>query len=595
MKKFGYSESVIHARSTVFSMLLVALSFCLGNFQIALGAVFSVGPREIVMDAEDRNSKGLNYWPDGTMGVIRSGSQYAFFTANSSSIARTVGTPDNPAVSVLEASSLIQNMKNSYNYTAGGPVYRDPSTGTLYMFYHAEKWDGDFVNFWSLIGMAKSTDGGNTWNDLGEIVTPNCPFGSRNHEITGGTFVIVGDYFYLYFRDCVAGSEINLAVARARVDDVMTAANSNNVTVWTKYRNGNWSQPGIGGTSSGLESGNPWTNFMSVSYNEHSGKYILVVVCSGNNWDLCITESSDGLSWSTRVKIDSEMGESYAPSIVGFGTEPRNSGQQFYVYYSYSLAGGFNRWSDSVFSRRLISLDGQVNPPPTQPPSSTPPNGLIVSYAFDEASGTTVASDSSGNGINARLMNGPTLVTGKYGNALKLDGVDDYGSVLSVGSLPAYNTAQTISLWYRVVTNPTGTQQLIVLQNLNNTALQLEFRNGMLGVGGWGGSSLVRTAPPTANTWHHLAYTFDGTTHRLYVDGTLQTTSTTAPQPGTPNQIYFGTYSGLNEFFSGQLDDVRVYSGALSEAAIQADMKTPIGGIAPITYTPAAPTNLLIQ
>src|SRR4029077_7404859 len=56
-------------------------------------------------------------------------------------------------------------------------------------------------------------------------------------------------------------------------------------------------------------------------------------------------------------------------------------------------------------------------------PAPTP--GLTAGYAFDELTGTTAA-DASGHGLVGTLTNGPTFTTGKNGNALTLDGVNDY-------------------------------------------------------------------------------------------------------------------------------------------------------------------------
>jgi len=50
---------------------------------------------------------------------------------------------------------------------------------------------------------------------------------------------------------------------------------------------------------------------------------------------------------------------------------------------------------------------------------------LLAYWKFDEGSGTT-AGDSSGNGNDGTLVNGPTWVSGRHGMALSFDGVDDY-------------------------------------------------------------------------------------------------------------------------------------------------------------------------
>ena len=54
------------------------------------------------------------------------------------------------------------------------------------------------------------------------------------------------------------------------------------------------------------------------------------------------------------------------------------------------------------------------------------PLGITVGYAFNETSGTT-AVDVSGHGITGTLTSGAAFTTaGKYGNAVALDGVNDY-------------------------------------------------------------------------------------------------------------------------------------------------------------------------
>ena len=65
-----------------------------------------------------------------------------------------------------------------------------------------------------------------------------------------------------------------------------------------------------------------------------------------------------------------------------------------------------------------------------------------------------------------------------------------------------------------------------------------------------------------------LLYSYDGLTHRVYLDGVAQTSTTNAAQTSTPTQTYLGSYDGANEFLYGALDDVRVYNRALSAAEV---------------------------
>ena len=110
---------------------------------------------------------------------------------------------------------------------------------------------------------------------------------------------------------------------------------------------------------------------------------------------------------------------------------------------------------------------------------------------------------------------------------------------------------------------PASTQNMIVLQRAGSpSAVQLGIRE----VGGvfsvvvwnWGGTPLVwSNTLPAAGVWHFYSYTFDGTNHRLYVDGVEAATSTTAiTQAAIPQYLYFGSYSG-GEYFNGILDEGR--------------------------------------
>src|SRR5205823_6094894 len=72
--------------------------------------------------------------------------------------------------------------------------------------------------------------------------------------------------------------------------------------------------------------------------------------------------------------------------------------------------------------------------------------GYSAGYAFNESSGTTTA-DTTGHGITGTLVNGATFTTaGKYGNALALDGVNDYVDLGNPGALQLTGS-MTVSAW----------------------------------------------------------------------------------------------------------------------------------------------------
>jgi hypothetical protein len=81
--------------------------------------------------------------------------------------------------------------------------------------------------------------------------------------------------------------------------------------------------------------------------------------------------------------------------------------------------------------------------------------------------------------------------------------------------------------------------------------------------------------PLSANTWYHLAATYDGTTFNAYRDGVLITSnpgSWGAPNAES-NSLKLGRHAAAAQFFTGTVDDARVYNRALTAEEIQEVMK----------------------
>ncbi len=76
-------------------------------------------------------------------------------------------------------------------------------------------------------------------------------------------------------------------------------------------------------------------------------------------------------------------------------------------------------------------------------------------------------------------------------------------------------------------------------------------------------------AAVATGSWQHLAITYNGSEMRAYING--QTTATL--------QVGAWITGGDNaDFFSGSLDEVRIYDRALAQADIETAMNTPLSG-----------------
>ena len=104
-----------------------------------------------------------------------------------------------------------------------------------------------------------------------------------------------------------------------------------------------------------------------------------------------------------------------------------------------------------------------------------------------------------------------------------------------------------------------------------------------------GEQNAAGTAVVPANAWTHLATTYDGATLRLFVNGTqVASKAQTGNIPASTGALRMGANSVFaGENYAGRIDEVRIYSRALTAGEIQTDMAAPIGATAGDTTPPA--------
>jgi hypothetical protein len=205
--------------------------------------------------------------------------------------------------------------------------------------------------------------------------------------------------------------------------------------------------------------------------------------------------------------------------------------------------------------------------------------GLAAFYPFDEGAGATAA-DVTGRGNLAALHNGaawrPSAVVGaQAGNfAIELDGVDDYLDV-AAAKLPGLGAAKSITFWLAMRADappPVGSTQrtcLALLDADQGTGLQIGLDRDRPAAWNTGQNQGFVVAPAApAPGFHHWGYTFDGTVHRLYVDGKSVANKTVKPPQNAVASLIIGTYAVPNEMCAGQLDGLRIYDRALAATEI---------------------------
>jgi len=211
-------------------------------------------------------------------------------------------------------------------------------------------------------------------------------------------------------------------------------------------------------------------------------------------------------------------------------------------------------------------------------PDPEPPSDAVAAWSFDESSGT-VAHDATSNGHDGTVR-GATWAPGRYGNGLKFDGVDDWVTVADHDDLDL-SSPYTLSAWVRPESR--ARWQTILLKELGSTlSYALYATSSWDAPSAWNNNnSAYGPRPLPSDTWSHVAVTVSGSTQRLYVDGDLVATSPAEFALEGSGPLRIGGNSIWTEFFTGTIDEVRVYARALSADEIEADRRTPIGDAEP--------------
>jgi len=214
-------------------------------------------------------------------------------------------------------------------------------------------------------------------------------------------------------------------------------------------------------------------------------------------------------------------------------------------------------------------------------------NGLVGMWSFNGPDLTGAkALDSSGNGNDGKLTNGPVPAMGKVGQALDFDGTNDFvdaGSDSSIDDI--FAGGGTITSWINIKSDANNNAR-IVDKAFGNT-----FTNGFaflvinqtalrFGYDFTGGNARWSTNNGTIpiDTWHHVAVTYNRDSidndPKFYIDGVSSNVTQNVAPSGTAdsdagNNVSIGAFSDGTNVFSGKIDEVRMYNRYLSADEIR--------------------------
>jgi hypothetical protein len=202
-------------------------------------------------------------------------------------------------------------------------------------------------------------------------------------------------------------------------------------------------------------------------------------------------------------------------------------------------------------------------------------SGLVAHWTFDQGAGT-VLEDDSGNRRNGTITGATWTNDGRFDGALHFQ----RGNAVTVENFPDATESWSFSAWIRISEEDAVNDELgvaVTTEDYQKGGWEFQTYGRSSGVywhfGYWiGGSSQYAHYECRCfdiGRWSHATIVVDATALSFYVDGQLMESPPSPPRilPGTPT-LYMGKWMGAGRLFSGSLDDVAIYSRALSAVEV---------------------------
>lgn len=244
---------------------------------------------------------------------------------------------------------------------------------------------------------------------------------------------------------------------------------------------------------------------------------------------------------------------------LSFTTGPSSTSADIYIHVTIP-SGGSSVYVDDVGLLWSQDMDPQLGKMP------------ILEYPFNETSGT-VATDGSTYGRNGTLTGAAGWTSGFQGNSLKFDGTS---TCVTTPSITTPTDEISISCWLK---SPTATWNSSTTVISQRPALLFGGTSGskkiqaMLNLSGVGATYFGYSPDSTFDItqWHHYVFTYSRLSgnRAFYIDGKWATSGSAdlaASIVPTTAAILVGKDS--THFFSGQIDDLRIYGKELNQEEV---------------------------
>jgi prepilin-type N-terminal cleavage/methylation domain-containing protein len=340
--------------------------------------------------------------------------------------------------------------------------------------------------------------------------------------------------------------------------------------------------------SSGFSLGNASSVYLSLPDASSSCSNLALATTSpsGINYACVVSTSSRNINNSGWIPVNFSLISSGSP-LGSLPVDPTNQSSTG-LYYTYYTNGNQFEVTSLFESQKNKTTYGQKPIVQSYPEvnaqgsslSINPlfnPTGLVGYWPMTEGSGSS-SIDQSGSGNTggwsgtATGINSTYYSAGKVGNyAGNFDGSTDIVGV-GTNNFPLGNAPVSVFAWVNP-SSVTGAHTVFYYGKVGtaNDAFQFALNGNSLLFQTWG-SSPQWPVGLTPNTWYFIGFTYSGgTSVTMYINGIPNTVAISQLNLVNSSGAAIGwTTSGYSSYFSGSIDDVRIYNRALSAAEVQA-------------------------
>ncbi|MBI2577759.1 MAG: prepilin-type N-terminal cleavage/methylation domain-containing protein [Candidatus Wildermuthbacteria bacterium] len=203
-------------------------------------------------------------------------------------------------------------------------------------------------------------------------------------------------------------------------------------------------------------------------------------------------------------------------------------------------------------------------------------------WSLDDGSGATIK-DNSGYGNTGTLSHSTMWRTESqcnlgFGGCLDFNGTDNRVTFSKNFNI---NGAMTISFWFNTPDNITQNQYLMdtrdaagnngpwwLIKNYNVASGKCIYQSQNPGKICFENRLVVQGTDWKINEWNHLVVVDQLSGSKIYMNGKLVDTGT-GESATVPSTLKIGTRYNFGQWYNGMLDEVRIYSEALTTAQIQ--------------------------